>query len=60
MYTDEVTDRSISYLVILFKMALDVIKPQLVIDHQAKEIELEDLTLEAFQNNVRTYPTTMQ
>ena len=60
MHTDEVTDRSISFGGILFKIALDVIKPQLVIDHWYKYIELKDLILEACQNNVRTYLKTMQ
>ena len=60
MYTSEVTDRNISYGVIHFKMALDIIKSRLVIDHKSKERELEDLTLEACQNNVCTYLTTMK
>ena len=38
IYTDEVNDQSISFGVILFNMALDLINPQLLIDHQAKEI----------------------
>ena len=33
IYTDEVNDQSISFGVILFNMALDLINPQLVIDH---------------------------
>ena len=60
MHTDEVTDQNISCNVTLFKMALDVINPQLVIDNLAKERELEYLTIEACQKNVCTYPTTMQ
>ena len=51
MSTDEVTDRRIAWGVILIKMSLYVIIPQLAIDHQAKERHQEDLTLKAFQNN---------
>ena len=60
MYTDEVTDSSIECGIILFRISLDVIKPQIMIDNQAKERDLEDLTLKACQNNVCTYLTTMQ
>ena len=60
MYTDKVTDRSIACAVILFKMSLDIINPQIVIDRRSKEKKLEDLTIEAFQNNFCTYLTTMQ
>ena len=41
-------------------MALQVMKPQLVIDHRAKERKMEDLTIASCQDNVRTYLTTMQ
>ena len=34
LYTDEVTDRSIACGAVLFKMPMDVIKPQIVIDHR--------------------------
>ena len=47
MYTDEITYWSMACGVILFKIVLDVIKPQLVIDHRSKEIELKYLTLES-------------
>ena len=35
-------------------------KPQLVIDHQAKERKMEDLKIKLCENNVRTYLTKMQ
>ena len=41
-------------------MAMTVMKPQLVVDHQGKERELEELTLEKTGNDVRTYLTKMQ
>ena len=44
----------------LFVMALQAMKPQLIIDHQSKEREMEDLTTESFDNNVRTYLSKMQ
>ena len=45
---------------ILFKMALDPMKPQLVVDHRAKKRELETLTLANCDNDVRTFITKMQ
>eukprot|EP00957_Ditylum_brightwellii_P194673 14829113-Ditylum_brightwellii.AAC.1 len=39
---------------------MEVMKPHLVLDHQAKEIELENMTLALFGNNVRTLLITMQ
>ena len=60
VYKDEITGREITCGLILFKMALDVMKPQLVIDHRAKERELESLTLENCANDVRTFLTKMQ
>ena len=41
-------------------MAMMLIKPHLVVDHQGKERELEDLTLAKTGNDVRVYPTKMQ
>eukprot|EP00957_Ditylum_brightwellii_P162794 12396944-Ditylum_brightwellii.AAC.1 len=41
-------------------MMMEVMKPHLVVDHQAKETELENMTLALFGNNVRTLLTTMQ
>ena len=41
-------------------MALQVINPQLVTYHKAKEREMDDLTIESCKNNVRTYLTNMQ
>ena len=52
VYKDEISGREITCGLILFKMALDVMKPQLVIDHRAKERDLESLTLENCSNNV--------
>eukprot|EP00957_Ditylum_brightwellii_P036529 2766952-Ditylum_brightwellii.AAC.1 len=39
---------------------MEVMKPHLVVDHQAKETELENMTLASFGNNVQTLLTTMQ
>eukprot|EP00957_Ditylum_brightwellii_P172232 13111628-Ditylum_brightwellii.AAC.1 len=39
---------------------MEVMKPHLVVDHQAKEIGLENMTLTLFGNNVQTLLTTMQ
>ena len=41
-------------------MSLQVMKPHLVINYQAKERKIEDLTIESFENNVCTYLTKMQ
>ena len=60
MYTDEVTDQSISLRVILLKIYLYLIKPQLVIDHRAKYRELKYLNIEACQNNAYEYLTTIK
>ena len=39
---------------------MSVIKPQLAINHRAKERELEELTLAKLGNDVRNYLTNMQ
>eukprot|EP00957_Ditylum_brightwellii_P172634 13141903-Ditylum_brightwellii.AAC.1 len=41
-------------------MMMEVMKPHLVVDHQVKETELENMTLALFGNNVQTLLTTMQ
>ena len=60
LYKDDRSGRQITCGLILFTMALQVIKPQLVIDHRAKERKMEDLTIASCQDNVRTYLTRMQ
>ena len=44
VYKDEISGKEITCGLILFKMALDVMKPQLVIDHRAKERDVEQST----------------
>ena len=41
-------------------MALTVMKPQLVVDHQAKERDIEELILAKAGNDVRAYLTNIQ
>ena len=60
IYTDERSGQHITFVLTLFMMALQVINPQLVIDHQAKERKMEDMTIELCNNNVRTYLMNMQ
>ena len=59
IYTDDRSGRQITCCLTLFIMALQVINPQMLIDHQSKEREMEDLTIELCDNNVRTYLTKM-
>ena len=59
-YTEEVSGRKIVCGLILLKLLLLVMKPQLVIDHREKEVELEALTLAGCSNNVRDLLTSMQ
>ena len=56
-YSDEATGRSIVCGLILLKLSLDIMKPQVVVDHRVKETEMEGLTLAACGNNIRTYLT---
>ena len=42
------------------KLLLEVIKPQVVVDHRVKEAEMEVLTLASYLNNIRTYLMPMQ
>ena len=44
----------------LFMMAIQVMHPQMVIDHQDKNRKMEYLIIELRKNNVRTYLTKMQ
>ena len=41
---------------IIFMMTLQVMKPQLVTDHQSKERKMEDPTIELCENNVNNLP----
>ena len=45
---------------ILFSMALQIMKPQMVINHQYKERKMDYLTIESCENNFCTYLTKMQ
>ena len=60
IYTDDFSGRQITCGLILFMMVLEVMKPQLVIDHGAKERKMEDPTIDLCENNVCTYLTKMQ
>ena len=60
LYEDEVTQRKLVCGLILLKMAMEVMKPQLVINHREKEKALEALTLLKVGNNVCTFLTRMQ
>ena len=60
LYKDKVTGRQVICGLILVKMAMEVMKPQLVINHREKEKALEALTLLDSDNNVCTFLTRMQ
>ena len=60
LYTDEITDHKVSCGLIKIKMAIEIINPQLVVDHAIKEKELEALTLAACGMNAHTYLTSLQ
>ena len=60
LYKDESTGRDYVCGVIFLKMMMEVMKPHLVVDHRAKETELEKMTLASFANNARTLLTSMQ
>ena len=53
VYKDEITGRAITCGLTLLKMTMTVMKPQIIVNHQGKERELEDLTLAKAGNNVR-------
>ena len=59
LYEDEVSGRQVVCELILVKMAMEVTKPQLVINHRKKAKALEALTLLDSDNNVHTFPTRM-
>ena len=60
LFKDEVTGREYVCGLIFLKMMVEVMKPHLVVDHRAKETELEKMTLASCNNNVRTLLTSMQ
>ena len=60
LYTDEVSGRRIACGLVKLKLAIEIINPQLVVDHAIKEQDLENLTLLKCGNNVHTYLTTLQ
>ena len=60
IYTDDRSEQKITCGLTLFMMALQVTKPHLVINHQAKERKMEDLKFESCEKNVCTYLTNMQ
>ena len=60
IYTEKVSEREITCRLILLRMAMSVIKTQLVIDHRAKERECDELTLANLGNDVRNYLRKMQ
>eukprot|EP00957_Ditylum_brightwellii_P138334 10543759-Ditylum_brightwellii.AAC.1 len=60
LYKDKATGHEYVCGVIFLKMVMEVMKPHLVVDHRAKETELENMTLESVGNNVRILLTTMQ
>ena len=60
IYTDDCSGRNIMCGLILLMMALQVMKPQMVIGHQSKERKMEDLTMDSCKNNVHAYLSNMQ
>ena len=60
VYTDEVSGREITCGLTLLKMAMSVIKPQLVINYRSKEREIEEVTLSKLVNDFRNYLTQIQ
>ena len=60
VYEDKIPGRAITCGLILFKMAMIVMKPQLVVGHREKERDIEELTLAKSGNDVRAYLTKMQ
>ena len=60
LYMDEATGREYVCGIIFLKMMMEVMKPHLVVDHRAKETELEKMTLATHGNDVRTLLTSMQ
>ena len=60
LYKDEITGREFVCGIIFLKLMMEVMKPQLVVDHRAKEKELEEMTLASSNNDVRLLLTSMQ
>jgi hypothetical protein len=60
LYKDEVTGRQYVCGIVFLKLMIEVLKPHLVVDHRAKERELEKMTLASFNNDVRRLLTSMQ
>ena len=60
LYLDEATGREYVCGITFLKMMMEVMKPHLVVDHRAKETELEKMTLASYNNDVRTLLTSMQ
>ena len=60
IYTYDRSGWKITWSLILFMVALQVMNTQLFIYHQSKERNMEDLTIESCENNVCTYLTKMQ
>ena len=52
--------RRITCVLTLFMMLLQVMKPPLVIDHQSKERNMEDLTIKLCKKKFCTYLTKMK
>ena len=60
VYKEKITGRAITCGLTLIKMEITVMKPQLVVNHQGKERDLEELTLAKSGNDVRAYLTKLQ
>ena len=60
VYKDKITGQEITCDLTLLNMAMTVMKPQLVVEHKVKEIEVEELTLAKAGNDVCSYLTKIQ
>ena len=60
MYTEDVTSCTIVCGMILLKISMTTMNPQLVINHCEKDMDIENLSLALCGNNVRTLLTLMQ
>ena len=60
VYKDEITGRAITCGLTLLKMEMAVMKPHIVVNHQGKERDPEELKLAKSGNYVRAYLTKMQ
>ena len=60
LYKDETTGREYVCGIIFLKLMIEVMKPHLVVDHRAKEKELEKMTLASYSGDVRRLLTSMQ